>query len=107
VLKGGGGEAERVPAKPATAFLWTAAAGVREFALAADAALPPVGAADAGQFVAVWRGTARDARALATVRATLALALLALGRTEEATQADALAADIWERRAMSDHLKAG
>jgi anthranilate phosphoribosyltransferase len=107
VLKGGGGEAERVPAKPATAFLWTAAAGVREFALAADAALPPVGAADAGQFVAVWRGTARDARALATVRATLALALLALGRTEDATQADALAADIWERRAMSDHLKAG
>lgn len=94
VLKGGGGEAERVPAKPGTAYLW--AGDVTELALPGEA-LPPAEPADLARFAGVWRGDVEDARALATVRATLALALVALGRATLA-QADAMAGEVWAAR---------
>jgi anthranilate phosphoribosyltransferase len=96
VVKGAGGEAERTPAKPATAHLWDGT-GRRELALAAEDIPPPDTTPDTlAQFAAVWRGEAEPARPLATIRATLALALLALGHPEDA--ADAEAARIWRAR---------
>jgi len=100
VLKGGGGEAERVPLKPATASVWDARDGRRELALPAVEGLrphPPSGDT-ADLLAAVWRGEARPETPLATVRATLALALLALGRTGDPAQAMDQAQAIWADR---------
>ena len=82
VVKGAGGEAERTPAKPGTAHLWDGATR-HELPLAA-ADLPPADPAfeTLDSFAAVWRGSAAPARPLATIHATLALALLALGRAD-------------------------
>jgi anthranilate phosphoribosyltransferase len=98
VVKGAGGEAERTPAKPSTAYLWDGTAR-REFLLPA-VELPPVDPAleTLDAFSAVWRGDAAPARALATIRATLALALLAIGRADDAARAEAEAETIWRAR---------
>ncbi len=90
VLKGGGGEAERNPAKPATTY-----------ALDGETTWPALDAAaagpqDAAHFAAVWRREVRDARAEATVRGTVALALLALGRADTPAAADRAAAELME-----------
>jgi anthranilate phosphoribosyltransferase len=99
VVKGAGGEAERMPAKPGTAYLWDAS-GRSEVPLAAHAVPPVADPADetADLLAAVWRGETSPARALATVHATIALALLALGRADSSAAADALAAAVWARR---------
>jgi anthranilate phosphoribosyltransferase len=92
VVKGAGGEAERTPAKPGTAHLWDGAART-EVPLPAEDMPPPDPAPDTLEaFAAVWRGETAPPRALATIRATLGLALLALGRTETE------AAVIWRER---------
>ena len=98
VLKGGGGEAERVPAKPALAPLWTLAGGRQELTLPAVAGLPAAEPADLALLSAVWRGTAHPPRALATVHATLALGLLALGQCTGPDAAADRAALIWRAR---------
>jgi len=91
VLKGGGGEAERNPAKPVTAYLWDSGAGRSEVVLPALAAAasgleePDIGA--------IWRRQARDPAIEARVVATIALGLLALGQG-----GDAEAQIIWESR---------
>ena len=100
VLKGGGGEVERLPAKPAAAHLWTAAAGRAVLDLPA---MPGIGEtrapeADAAGLAAVWRGEAAPAAAVATVRATIALGLLALGRAATVAAAEADAGRIWAER---------
>ena len=77
VLKGGGGEAERRPEKPITVHLLRGAT-VEELLF------PALCAADAEEGV----------QARATVQATLALALLALGTAETVTEAEAAAAQI-------------
>ena len=99
VVKGAGGEAERTPTKPGVATLWDGTARREIFLPGAD--LPPVDPADEtlDGFAAVWHGAAAPARPLATVHATLALALLALGRADDAAQADAAAAALWRARA--------
>jgi anthranilate phosphoribosyltransferase len=100
VLKGGGGEAERVPLKPATATVWDRDGGRREYALPAVEGLrphPPASDTPA-IFASVWRGETTLETPLATIRATIALALLAMGRTEDAGQAMDLAAAIWAQR---------
>ena len=102
VLKGGGGEAERVPAKPATAHLWSSAHGRSELALPAREGLPPAAeATDLAHVLAVWRGTADDPRAVATVQATLGLALLALGHAATALDGEPLAARLWAERRLA------
>lgn len=100
VLKGGGGEAERVPLKPGTATLWTADEGRRELALPAVPELTPHPPASdtPGVIGAVWRGDLAPATPLATIQATIALALLALGRTAEPAKAMEDAASIWAQR---------
>jgi anthranilate phosphoribosyltransferase len=99
VVKGAGGEAERTPAKPGIAYLWD---GTER----REVALPAVEVPQAGEpsgetaelLAAVWRGEATPPRALATIHATIALALLALGRAETSEAADALAASVWQGR---------
>jgi anthranilate phosphoribosyltransferase len=100
VLKGGGGEAERVPLKPATASVWDHAAGRSEIALPAeDGLLPHPAAADTpDSFAAVWRGEAAPDTPVATIRATIALALLAMGRAENPAHAMDRATAIWSQR---------
>ena len=100
VLKGGGGEAERVPLKPATATVWDRHTGRQELALPAVEGLrphPPANDTPAG-FASVWRGNSVPETPLATIRATIALALLAMGRTDDADQAMQDAASIWAQR---------
>jgi anthranilate phosphoribosyltransferase len=82
VVKGAGGEAERTPGKSGTAFLWDGTAR-QEIPLAGGELPPPDSAGEALEiFAAVWRGETMPVRPLATIRATIGLALLALGRTE-------------------------
>lgn len=94
VVKGGGGEAERTPLKPLAAHVWDAAAGRAEMEL--PATLPGGGRATEA-LAAVWRGEAEGGTGHATVLATIALGLLALGAAAPA-EADARAAEVWRAR---------
>ena len=98
VLKGGGGEAERVPAKPELAHLWAADLGRSEIALPAVASAGDRCESDRELLASVWHGEVMPARALATIHATIALALLALGRTTDADTAQHDAERIWQTR---------
>jgi anthranilate phosphoribosyltransferase len=100
VLKGGGGEAERVPLKPATAAVWDLGAARQEILLPAVSGLqphPPASDTQAG-FAAIWTGEAMPETPLATIHATIALALLAIGRTDDPVLAMHDAATIWAQR---------
>ncbi len=89
VVKGGGGEAERTPAKAVAAHWFDRAQGQGE------AILPPLPDADGeADFVEVWRGA--DGPGAATAVATVALGLIALGTEHE--QADGQAAEVWQGR---------
>lgn len=90
VVKGGGGEAERNPAKAMAAHWMDAAAGRGEMTL-------PVLEAESGtdDLVAIWRGEAGPGVAVAV--ATVALGLVALG-VAGAADADGMAAEVWGRR---------
>jgi anthranilate phosphoribosyltransferase len=100
VLKGGGGEAERVPLKLAAASVWDSGMGRLDYVLPAVEGLRPHSPADdtpAG-FASVWTGETTPETPLATIRATIALALLAMGRTEDPGVAMQLAGSIWMQR---------
>ncbi len=90
VVKGGGGEAERNPARPTTAHLL---AGTTRHELQ----FPPVSAErpEGAKFVQTWHD---ETPQTPTVIATIALALLALNAASEPTEADAQAASIWRAR---------
>ncbi len=91
VLKGGGGEAERNPAKAAALHVWD---GVRRSEVSLPPlSVPPPEPGDLARFVEVWRGEVSEA----TVLATLAMALFAAGRATP-EEADARAAEIWAAR---------
>jgi anthranilate phosphoribosyltransferase len=95
VIKGGGGEAERNPAKALTAHLHVRGRGRRELAM------PPLietKIAPAGDLAAVWRAGSNGDHSVTTVRATIALALIAIGATDDPAAADAQAARIWAAR---------
>jgi anthranilate phosphoribosyltransferase len=100
VLKGGGGEAERVPLKPATASIWDRDTGRHDLALPAVQGLRPHPPASdtAASFASVWSGETAPETPLATIRATIALALLAMGRADDADRAMQDAASIWAQR---------
>ncbi len=95
VLKGGGGEVERNPAKAVTAHLHDAGTGPGEFRL------PPLvhGPQPAGDLLRVWRG--EDGAPVPIVVGTIALGLLALGSAATPADADRMAADLWSRRRSS------
>lgn len=109
VLKGGGGEAERVPLKPVGAAVWDASTGRADLTLPAVEGLKPhSAAADTPELLAaVWSGEAGAGTAhgkhpletpVATVQATIGLALLALGRSNDPAQAMRDAKEIWAQR---------
>jgi anthranilate phosphoribosyltransferase len=91
VLKGGGGEAERNPAKPTEAHFWNAAAG-RSVTLLPALATATQATPEPG-IAAIWTGTARDAAIEARIVGTIALGLLALGQG-----GDTEAQTLWESR---------
>jgi anthranilate phosphoribosyltransferase len=100
VLKGGGGEAERVPLKPTTATVWDQETGRRDMLLPAVEGLhphPPATDTPAA-FAAVWAGEATPATPLATIHATIAMALVAMGRTDDPALAMDQAITIWAER---------
>ena len=101
VLKGGGGEAERVPLKSATGWLWDKSLGQSEITLPAWPGLVPLTpASDTPTLLAsVWRGEVAPPTAVATVTATIGLGLLALGWAPTAEVADRDAERIWRDRA--------
>jgi anthranilate phosphoribosyltransferase len=100
VLKGGGGEAERVPLKAASGWLWNKSRGRLEIALPARPDLDPlIPSTDTpGLFAAVWRGDVAPPTILATIIATIGLGLLALGWAEDAETAEQDAERIWRGR---------
>ena len=100
VLKGGGGEAERVPLKAASVHLWDRTRGRSELVLGAVAGpvlLTPRDDTPA-LFAAVWRGEVAPPGIIATIVATIALGLLALGHAETPSQADDVARSLWAER---------
>jgi anthranilate phosphoribosyltransferase len=92
VLKGGGGEAERNPAKPTQIHLWDAVDGRREITAPAYEFSDPAGSETAG-FAAIWHGTARHDAIEARIIATIALGLMAMRRG-----GDAEAKILWQER---------
>ncbi len=96
VLKGGGGEAERNPAKAAVLHLAVPEVGRRELAappITAEWEEPPAEA-----WRSIWTGEATSPAAAARVTATIALGLLAIGRAQDVASADVQAAEIWHAR---------
>jgi anthranilate phosphoribosyltransferase len=100
VLKGGGGEAERVPLKAASGWLWDQTLGRSEIALPPWQGLAPLTpASDTPELLAaVWRNEVAPPTAVATVIATIGLALLALGWATTAEAAERDAERIWQAR---------
>jgi anthranilate phosphoribosyltransferase len=100
VLKGGGGEAERVPLKSASGWLWDETSGRSEIELPPReglSALTP--ASDTPELLAaVWRNEIAPPTAVATVIATIGLGLLALGWATTAEAAERDAERIWQAR---------
>jgi anthranilate phosphoribosyltransferase len=95
VLKGGGGEAERVPLKPGTGWLWDKVDGQSEIELTAEPGLGPLlPATDTPALLrAVWYGDVAPPTVVATIIATIEIALIALNRS-----GDGEAARIWRGR---------
>jgi anthranilate phosphoribosyltransferase len=100
VLKGGGGEAERVPLKPATGWLWELTEGKSEIELPAREGLSPLAPQNdtPALLASVWRGDQAPPTVVATVTATIAIGLLALGWAGTAEAADMEAERIWRDR---------
>ncbi|MGI3778422.1 MAG: glycosyl transferase family protein [Janthinobacterium lividum] len=98
VLKGGGGEAERPPAKPTAVHLWRRGHGRSELLLPATGPTGPRVDDTPALLAAVWHGQATPEDALATVTGTIAMALLALDRARDAEHADTQAHAIWSAR---------
>jgi anthranilate phosphoribosyltransferase len=90
VVKGGGGEAERNPARPMAAHLLDGA-GRHELQLPPLAMERP----EQADFLDTWRD---ETAQTPTVVATIALALLALGAASDTSTADLDAAAIWRER---------
>ena len=89
VVKGGGGEAERTPAKAVSAHWFDRTQG------GGEATLPPLPfAGEEAGLVETWHGA--DGPGAATAVATVALGLIALGKAPE--HADEQAAEVWRRR---------
>ncbi len=101
VLKGGGGEAERNPAKAATLHVWRQGTGRSVIELPAYPEAGPAPNATSNtpeQIGSIWQSNIwAPPGVLATVQATIALGLLATGRsTPDAADGDAAA--IWSAR---------
>ena len=100
VLKGGGGEAECNPRKPVAAHFWQKGGGRSEVLLPAASGLEPLRQEENAELLAaMWRGEVTSPLAIATIQATIAAALLALGQVNAPEAAEAAAREIWLARA--------
>ncbi|WP_116131426.1 glycosyl transferase family protein [Tropicimonas sp. IMCC34043] len=104
IIKGGGGEFERNPAKdvPVSGLRGNAAFEIVAPELLAETSVrlaegPELPLA-AASLTALWSGAARDIFAEAIVCGTAGLALMALGAAPDVAAADALARQLWETR---------
>ncbi len=91
VLKGGGGEAERNPAKPTAAHLWSVSGGRQVFELPALIATPC--GEPAPSIEDLWLGRAQHVETEARIVGTIGLGLIALGHG-----GDTEAAMLWRNR---------
>ncbi len=98
VLKGGGGEAERPPAKPVTVHRYDPEAGADELLLPSVIEAAPRATDTPQRLVDVWEGRDTDPLPVRTVVGTIAMALLALRRDLDVVQADQEAERIWLAR---------
>jgi len=100
VLKGGGGEAERVPLKAGTGWLWDHTDGRHEIAFGARPGLNPLTPETdtTALLTGVWRGEGAPPTAVATVIATIALGVLALNWASTPEGAYDIASRIWDQR---------
>jgi len=100
VLKGGGGESERDPAKPCELFVVEAGETRTEAwpALIADPRRRSASPAETPGLAALWRGEWADDEAIAAVTGTAAIALRLAGRAASPEEADRQARDLWARR---------
>jgi anthranilate phosphoribosyltransferase len=100
VLKGGGGEAERVPLKAATGWLWDHVLGRSEIPLPAHMGLSPLHPGDEtpALLASVWRGDVAPPTVVATIIATIGLGMLALGWATTAEGAELDAQRVWRER---------
>ena len=107
VLKGGGGEAERNPAKSVAARLHRRGEEPAEIHLPALIAAPARREASPALglegFRAVWLGDEAPPGAVETIIGTMALALVAAGRADSA-EADARACELWRRRPLGGNF---
>jgi len=90
VLKGGGGEAERNPAKPGLAHLFVGGSGrtAQELPVLTSDPAPDV----EPDFAGIWLGAVCDSAIEARVVGTIALGLMAMGVTESDAR------EVWENR---------
>lgn len=109
VFRGDGGEGERRPNKPAQIVTIAdgRASDVRWPATTEDASQAPDENMDIAQLSAVWTGASPDAYGEAAVIGTLALALHALGETDDPERAQALAENLWRERDRTLNAAAG
>jgi len=99
ILKGGGGEFERNPAKDTLLFQLSGGHPEETTAPAITSGQPGT-AAHPEALAALWSGTLTDPLATATVTGTAALALVTLGRAENPNGALALAQSLWANRPL-------
>jgi anthranilate phosphoribosyltransferase len=109
IFRGDGGEGERRPNKPAQIVTVAsgACADVRWPATTEDPSQAPEVSMDIERLAAVWRGGASDVYGEAAVTGTLALALHALGETDDPARAQQLAQEMWRGRSGALHAAAG
>lgn len=100
IIKGGGGEFERNPAKDTLLFQLAGGLAEESTAPALLEDRPPAGATDPQALAALWQGQLADPLALATVTGTAALALMTLGRADGPESALALARSLWASRPL-------
>ena len=94
VLKGGGGEAERNPAKPTQLHLWEGGTGRRDILAPALVHAPQTAGEPA--IADLWHRRAEDPAIEARIIATIAVGLIATGRG-----GDQQAQAIWKQRPPS------
>ncbi len=100
VFRGEGGEIERRPNKPTMVGTATAGAITEETwpQLLAEGHVAADLDMDLGALVSVWQGDTNSEYAEASVTGTLAIALKALGKTDNTEAAQTLAQEMWDKR---------
>lgn len=101
VFRGEGGEIERRPNKPTPVWSLLGDGEMVEETwpqMLENGHQPPDEDMDVGQLLNIWRGTAGDAYAVASITGTLAITLRTMGKADSIATAEHMAQEMWERR---------